>query len=86
MVETTGLRNPCTQLDGFRPGLMAAVLGRDEHGGLVRKASVIGVVLAGGEVRPDDPIRVRLPPEPNDCFDGFEMRRVRNLATRCPRT
>src|SRR3954454_8837203 len=30
VVEVTGLRNPCAQLDAFRPGLMAAVLGRDE--------------------------------------------------------
>ncbi|HEX7241842.1 MAG TPA: MOSC domain-containing protein, partial [Longimicrobiaceae bacterium] len=65
VVEVTGLRNPCAQLDGFQPGLMAAVLGRDEHGGLVRRAGVMGVVLAGGEVRPGDPVRVELPPEPH---------------------
>jgi MOSC domain-containing protein YiiM len=29
VVEVTGLRNPCHQLDGLHPGLMAAVLGRD---------------------------------------------------------
>jgi MOSC domain-containing protein YiiM len=65
VVEITGLRNPCVQLDGFQPGLMAAVLGRDEHGGLVRKAGVMAIVLAGGEVRPGDPVRVELPPEPH---------------------
>ncbi len=65
VVEVTGLRNPCAQLDGFQPGLMAAVLGRDEHGGLVRRAGVMGIVLAGGEVRPGDPVRVELPPEPH---------------------
>jgi hypothetical protein len=64
VVEVTGLRNPCVQLDRFRPGLTAAVLGRDEQGGLVRKAGIMGVVLAGGEVRPGDPVRVELPPEP----------------------
>ena len=32
VVEVTGLRNPCLQLDRFQPGLMAAVLGRDEDG------------------------------------------------------
>ena len=62
LVEVTGLRNPCTQLDGIQPGLMAATLTRDEHGGLIRKAGVMGVVVAGGEVRPGDPIRVELPP------------------------
>ncbi|HEX8906434.1 MAG TPA: MOSC domain-containing protein [Longimicrobiaceae bacterium] len=65
VVEVTGLRNPCAQLDRFQPGLMAAVLGRDEHGGLVRKAGIMAVVLAGGEVRPGDAIRVELPPEPH---------------------
>jgi len=64
VVEVTGLRNPCKQLDGIQPGLMAATLGRDEHGQLIRKAGVMGVVAAGGEVRPGDPIRVELPPEP----------------------
>ena len=63
VVEVTGLRNPCRQLDGFRPGLMAAVLDRDERGGLVRKAGIMGVILTGGDVRPGDPIRVELPAE-----------------------
>jgi MOSC domain-containing protein YiiM len=65
VVEVTGLRNPCVQLDRFRPGLMAAVLGRDEHGNLVRKAGIMGIVLAGGEVRPGDPIRVEPSPPPH---------------------
>lgn len=65
VVEITGLRNPCKQLDRFRPGLMAAVLDRDARGGLVRKAGVMGVVLAGGEVRPADPARVELPSGPH---------------------
>jgi MOSC domain-containing protein YiiM len=65
VVEVTGLRNPCAQLDGLQPGLMAAVLGRDGAGNLVRKAGVMGIVLVGGEVRPGDPIRVELPPEPH---------------------
>jgi len=61
VVEVTGLRNPCTQLDGLQPGLMAATLARDEAGNLIRKAGVMSVVLAGGEVRPGDPIRVEPP-------------------------
>jgi MOSC domain-containing protein YiiM len=65
VVEITGLRNPCAQLNGLQEGLMAAVLDRDEQGNLLRKAGVMGVVLAGGEVRPTDPIRVELPPEPH---------------------
>ena len=65
VVEVTGLRNPCVQLDRLQPGLMAANLDRDEHGGLVRRAGVMGVVVAGGEVRAGDEIRVELPPEPH---------------------
>ena len=65
VVEVTGLRNPCSQLDHFQPGLLAAVLGRDEHGNVIRKAGIMGIVLAGGEVRPGDGIRVELPPEPH---------------------
>lgn len=61
VVEVTGLRNPCAQLDRFRPGLMAATLDRDAAGGLVRKAGVMAVVLTGGEVRVGDAIGVELP-------------------------
>ena len=65
VVEITGLRNPCAQLDGLQAGLMAAVLDRDAQGKLIRKAGIMGIVLAGGEVRPADPIRVELPREPH---------------------
>jgi MOSC domain-containing protein YiiM len=65
VVEVTGLRNPCAQLDRIQPGLMGATLGRDEHGNLVRKAGIMAVVLAGGEVRQGDTIRVELPPNPH---------------------
>jgi MOSC domain-containing protein YiiM len=65
VVEITGLRNPCAQLDRIQSGLMAATLGRDEHGNLVRKAGIMGVVLTAGAVRPGDPIEVELPPQPH---------------------
>ena len=64
IVGVTGLRNPCIQLDTFQPGLMAAVLGRDAQGRLIRKAGIMGIVLAGGIVRMDDPISVTLPDGP----------------------
>jgi len=64
-VEITGLRNPCVQLDTFQKGLMAATLDKDSDGNLVRKAGVMGVVLAGGEVRPGDAIAVELPEGPH---------------------
>jgi MOSC domain-containing protein YiiM len=65
VVMVTGLRNPCIQLDRFAPGLMHAVLGRDHNGELVRKAGIMSVVLAGGDVRTGDPITVELPPAPH---------------------
>ena len=65
VVEVTGLRNPCVQLNGIQPGLMAATLARDEEGKLIRKAGIMGVVLAGGEVRPGDAIGVEVPPPPH---------------------
>ena len=65
VVEVTGLRNPCAQLNRIQPGLMAATLDRDGDGNLVRKAGIMGVVVASGEVCPGDPIRVEMPPKPH---------------------
>lgn len=64
-VEITGLRNPCSQIDRFQRGLMAAVLDRDATGGIVRKAGVMAVVLRGGIVRRGDTILVQRPAEPH---------------------
>ena len=64
VAEVTGLRNPCAQLNRFQPGLMAAVLGRDADGQLVRKAGIMAVVVVGGWVRLGDPIAVELPAGP----------------------
>ncbi|PKQ04633.1 MAG: MOSC domain-containing protein, partial [Alphaproteobacteria bacterium HGW-Alphaproteobacteria-11] len=61
IVEVTGLRNPCVQLDGIKTGLMNAVLDRDAQGNLIRKAGIMGIVIAAGEVKPGDEIRVELP-------------------------
>ncbi len=63
-VQVTGLRNPCKQIDSIKPGLMNAVLDRDEDGNLVRKAGIMGVVLVGGEVRAGDNVEINLPPKP----------------------
>ena len=62
VVQVTGLRNPCTQLNGIAPGLMAATLSRDKQGNLVRKAGIMTIVVAGGDVCPGDSIRVETPP------------------------
>jgi MOSC domain-containing protein YiiM len=65
VVEVTGLRNPCAQLERIQPGLLDAVVDHDEAGNLVRKAGIMSVVIAGGEVRAGDPIGVELPPPPH---------------------
>ncbi len=65
VVEITGLRNPCRQLDGLQPGLMAATLDRGTDGKIIRKAGVMGVVVTGGVVRPGDVIIVELPSSPH---------------------
>jgi MOSC domain-containing protein YiiM len=65
VVEVTGLRNPCIQIDQFQKGLMAATLDKDAAGNLIRKAGVMCIVVSGGEVRPGDAIGVELPTEPH---------------------
>ena len=65
VVEITGLRNPCIQIDHFQKGLMAATLDRDADGNLIRKAGIMSIVIADGDVRPGDVIRVELPDMPH---------------------
>jgi MOSC domain-containing protein YiiM len=65
VVEITGLRNPCIQIDNFQNGLMAATLDRDPDGNLVRKAGVMSVVISDGDVRPGDNVRVEMPAAPH---------------------
>jgi MOSC domain-containing protein YiiM len=65
VVEITGLRNPCVQIDRFRPGLLGEVVGRDTSGAVWRKTGIMGVVVTGGEVKSGDVIEVELPPEPH---------------------
>lgn len=65
VVRLTGLRNPCVQIDQFRPGLMSAVLDHTPDGELVRKAGVMSIVIRGGVVRPGDLISIVLPAKPH---------------------
>ncbi len=71
LVEITGLRNPCWQIDAnIGQGAMAATLDRGPRRKLIRKSGVMAVVLEGGEVAPGDRIEIaalpdeRLPLEP----------------------
>lgn len=63
-LEVTGLRNPCSQIEAFQPGLLSAVLDKRPDGTLVRKSGVMSIVLAGGTVRAGDPVQVELPAPP----------------------
>jgi hypothetical protein len=65
VIEVTGLRNPCAQLDGYERGLTKAVLGKGPNGELIRKAGVMGVVVQGGLVEPGHRIAVELPAPPH---------------------
>lgn len=66
VIEVTGLRNPCTQLNGIQAGLMEAVLERDPERGLIRKAGIMAIVVGSGDVRVGDSIRVEHPPTPHE--------------------
>ena len=65
IVEITGLRNPCNQINGIAPGLMSAMLGKDDEGNLIRKSGVMGIVVKGGIVSIDDHIGMTMPHKPH---------------------
>jgi MOSC domain-containing protein YiiM len=69
VVEVTGLRNPCRQIDDFQDGLLKQVVGRDEAGNIVRKAGIMSIVKEGGVVRPGDTIKAELPIGPHRPLD-----------------
>lgn len=69
VVQVTGLRNPCAQLDNYQAGLTQAVLDRDEDGRVIRKAGIMAIVLQGGVVKQGDSISVELPPEPHHALE-----------------
>ena len=65
VLEVTGLRNPCAQIERFQSGLLPAVLGRGPNGETIRKAGIMTIVREGGLVKPNDVIAVELPPLPH---------------------
>lgn len=65
IVEVTGLRTPCSQIDGYRAGLQKHLWGpRDAHGKRTRRAGIMGVVRTSGGVHAGDAVRLELPPAP----------------------
>ena len=69
VLEVTGLRNPCAQIEVFQPGLLKAVAYRDPDRGLIRKAGIMAVVLTGGDVACEDAIQVQAPEGPHEPLD-----------------
>jgi MOSC domain-containing protein YiiM len=66
IVEVTGERTPCSQIDGAHHGLQALCWGpRDAEGKRARRAGIMGIVQRGGEVKPGDAIRIELPALPH---------------------
>lgn len=65
VIEITGLRNPCHQLNCLIPGLMQAVLDYADDGSLIRLAGVMGIVITGGMVMTGDPITMAFSPNPH---------------------
>jgi MOSC domain-containing protein YiiM len=65
VVEVTGLRSPCQQLNTFQPGLLKQVIHTDADGTVLRKTGIMSVVLTSGVIHPEDPIVVDLPTGPH---------------------
>jgi MOSC domain-containing protein YiiM len=61
VIEITGCRNPCAQLNAVDERLLQQVALKADDGSIIRKAGIMAIVLEGGAVRPGDPIRVEAP-------------------------
>lgn len=64
-LSVTGLRNPCSQIEKFRPGLLKLMVGKWEDGTPLLRTGIMTIVLSGGSVRAGDGIEVGLPDEPH---------------------
>ena len=64
VIEVTGLRSPCVQINQFKAGLLPQMVGKDAAGEVVRKAGIMGIVIVGGAVRAGNAIEVTLPEKP----------------------
>ena len=75
VIELTGLRNPCRQIDAFQAGLLSHLVERRSTG-IVRKGGVMSIVLKGGIVRPGDPIAIEMPAAPHAPLEYREPTRA----------
>lgn len=64
VVELTGLRDPCTLINKFQPGLKEAMFARSDDGQTIRKSGVMSIVITGGEVKAGDSITIVKPDTP----------------------
>ncbi|KWV92671.1 MOSC domain-containing protein [Erythrobacter sp. YT30] len=60
VLSVTGLRNPCGQINNFRPGLLKH-LAFNTRERIIRKAGIMSVALKGGIIRPGDRISIDPP-------------------------
>ncbi len=65
VVELTGLRTPCKQIEAFKPGLLRQVVSRDAANRVLAKAGVMAVVLQTGDVQTANRIEVVYPAMPH---------------------
>lgn len=61
VLEVTGLRNPCAQIEAFAPGLLKHVAVKTPQG-LIRKTGIMTIALAGGPITAGDAITITPPP------------------------
>lgn len=61
VVSITGMRSPCSLINGYQTGLMKQLISTDATGTVQRRGGIMGVVVTGGVVNPGDSIRVQLP-------------------------
>ncbi|QYF72257.1 MOSC domain-containing protein [Cryobacterium sp. PAMC25264] len=61
VVEVTGMRDPCSMIDTFQRGLKKTLKTTDASGRILRRAGIMGIVVADGTVAPGDELRVELP-------------------------
>lgn len=66
VVEVTGLRNPCSQIEDYRAGLLKRMVGRRPDGTPLLLTGIMSVVRKGGMVRAGDSIGVELPAGPRE--------------------
>ena len=62
VIEITGLRNPCPQLNAVHPDLLEAVRDKDAQGNIRPQSGVMGIIMQSGTIRAGDMISVT-PPE-----------------------